>query len=318
MSRAFGRSGMDRTVPHGLHPGRRAAGLRAYVHSTPARVCESRALIWMAGRGFSGSPCASQRDGRFAGAVVLVVLSLYGIWAARRAALLEMQRLELEHLAHLGKMAAVLAHEIRNPWGRSKASPARRRENGCLCPPLLEPILSETGRLEGLVNDLLLYGRPPVPSVRMAKWDETLGPLRAHTNRSSELAISGSCLTAQGSSGKPTPHSSGGVAESHPQRGGRHRRRIRRRGEARNPQPRAERTHSVGHRQWPGMSDAARSRLFEPFFTTKASGTGLGLAITEGWFSHWAESFRSNPGKAEGTEASLRFPGLLPRKVEPA
>ncbi len=54
------------------------------------------------------------------GAVVLVMLSLYGIWATRRAALLEMQRLELEHLAHMGKMAAVLAHEIRNPLGTIK------------------------------------------------------------------------------------------------------------------------------------------------------------------------------------------------------
>lgn len=36
------------------------------------------------------------------------------------------------------------------------------------------------GRLENLVSDLLLYGRPPVPAPRMAKWEETLGPLRAH------------------------------------------------------------------------------------------------------------------------------------------
>jgi signal transduction histidine kinase len=118
------------------------------------------------------------------GAVVLVVLSLYGIWATRRAAMLEMQRLELEHLAHLGKMAAVLAHEIRNPLGTIKGfAQLAGEKTDATVRPLLEPILSETGRLEGLVNDLLLYGRPPAPSVRMAKWKETLGPLRGHAQQ---------------------------------------------------------------------------------------------------------------------------------------
>lgn len=95
-------------------------------------------------------------------AAVLVMLSLYGIWATRRAALLEMQQLELEHLAHLGKMAAVLAHEIRNPLGTIKGfAQLVGEKTDASVRPLLEPILSETGRLEGLVNDLLLYGQAP-------------------------------------------------------------------------------------------------------------------------------------------------------------
>jgi len=68
----------------------------------------------------------------------------------------------------------------------------------------------------------------------------------------------------------------------------------------------------------PGLSDAARSRLFEPFFTTKASGTGLGLAITRRLAQSLGGELSINPGRPEGTEAILRFPGLLVREVEPA
>lgn len=54
------------------------------------------------------------------GGLVLVLLSVYSLWAMRRAARLQVRQLELEHLAHIGKMSAVLAHEIRNPLGTIK------------------------------------------------------------------------------------------------------------------------------------------------------------------------------------------------------
>ncbi len=47
---------------------------------------------------------------------------------------------------------------------------------------LVEPILSETTRLENLVGDLLPYGRPPVASIRWVPWEETLAALKAHAD----------------------------------------------------------------------------------------------------------------------------------------
>jgi len=254
------------------------------------------------------------------GAVVLVVLSLYGIWATRRAALLEMQRMELEHLAHMGKMAAVLAHEIRNPLGTIKGfAQLAGEKTDASVQALLKPILSETGRLEGLVNDLLLYGRPPAPSVRMARWEETLGPLRAHA-----LQIIGArdirfVPDNPGLEWETDPHilqeallnlirnaadAIGEVA------GGEVRLEVRSR------EPKGLTLSIIDNGS--GLSEAARSRLFEPFFTTKAFGTGLGLAITRRLVESLGGELSINPGKPRGTEVILHFPGTAATGVASA
>lgn len=63
-------------------------------------------------------------------------------------------------------MAAVLAHEIRNPLGTIKGFAQLIEEQ---LPDsqkaLISPIVGEAGRLERLVNDLLAYGRPRQPVV---------------------------------------------------------------------------------------------------------------------------------------------------------
>ena len=254
------------------------------------------------------------------GAVVLVVLSLYGIWATRRAALLEMQRLELEHLAHMGKMAAVLAHEIRNPLGTIKGfAQLAGEKTDASVQALLEPILSETGRLEGLVNDLLLYGRPPAPSVRMAKWEETLGPLRAHAQQIIGARDIRFVPDNPGLEWETDPHilqeallnlirnAADAIGDA---AGGEVRLEIRSRG------PKGLTLSVIDN--GPGMSEAARSRLFEPFFTTKAFGTGLGLAITRRLVQSLGGELSMNPGRPHGTEAILRFPGIAAKEVASA
>jgi signal transduction histidine kinase len=251
--------------------------------------------------------------------VVLVALSLYGLWAARRAARLELQQMELEHLAHMGKMAAVLAHEIRNPLGTIKgfAQLAGERSDAATR-PLLEPILSETGRLEKLVNDLLHYGRPPAPSVRAARWEETLAPLRAHARE-----IIGSRNI------RFVPDNPGLAWETDPQllqaallnlirnavdaigdaAGGEVRLEVRRDG------PKGVTLSVIDN--GPGLSEEARSRLFEPFFTTKATGTGLGLAITRRLVQSLGGELVLKPAQPRGTAAVLRFPAVLVREAEP-
>lgn len=254
------------------------------------------------------------------GAVVLVVLSLYGIWATRRAALLEMQRLELEHLAHMGKMAAVLAHEIRNPLGTIKGfAQLAGEKTDASVQALLAPILSETGRLEGLVNDLLLYGRPPAPSVRLAKWEETLGPLRAHAQQILGARDIRFVADNPGLEWETDPHilqeallnlirnAADAVGDG---AGGEVRLEIR----SREPKGLTLSVIDNG----PGLSEAASSRLFEPFFTTKAFGTGLGLAITRRLVESLGGELSISPGRPHGTEAILRFPGIAAKDVASA
>ena len=254
------------------------------------------------------------------GAVVLVVLSLYGIWATRRAALLEMQRMELEHLVHMGKMAAVLAHEIRNPLGTIKGfAQLAGEKTDASVQALLEPILSETGRLEGLVNDLLFYGRPPAPSVRMAKWEETLGPLRAHAQQIIGARDIRFVPDNPGLEWETDPHilqeallnlirnAADAIGDT---AGGEVRLEVRSR-ELKGL------TLSVID-NGPGLSEVASSRLFEPFFTTKSFGTGLGLAITRRLVQSLGGELSMNPGRPQGTEAILRFPGTAAKEVASA
>jgi signal transduction histidine kinase len=251
------------------------------------------------------------------GAVVLVVLSLYGILATRRAAVLELQRLELEHLAHMGKMAAVLAHEIRNPLGTIKGfAQLAGEKTDASVQALLKPILSETGRLEGLVNDLLLYGRPPTPSVRMAKWEETLGPLRAHTQQimgardirfepdnpgleweTDPHILQEALLNLIRNAADAIGNTAGGEVRL----------------EVRSRRPKGLTLSVIDN--GPGLSEVARLRLFEPFFTTKAFGTGLGLAITRRLVESLGGELSMNPARPNGTEAILHFSGIVAKEV---
>ena len=51
--------------------------------------------------------------------LALVLLSMYSVWATRRAAKLRVRQLEMEHLAQMGKMAAVMARrDAETRWER--------------------------------------------------------------------------------------------------------------------------------------------------------------------------------------------------------
>jgi len=72
-----------------------------------------------------------------------------------------------ERLAALGRLAAALAHEIRNPLGSISGSVQLVRESADLDPEdhkLLGIVLSEVDRLNGLVNTMLQAGRPRDPA----------------------------------------------------------------------------------------------------------------------------------------------------------
>ncbi len=72
-----------------------------------------------------------------------------------------------ERLAALGRLAAALAHEIRNPLGSISGSVQLVREAEGLHAEdkrLLGIVLGEVDRLNGLVNTMLQVGRPAVPA----------------------------------------------------------------------------------------------------------------------------------------------------------
>jgi len=244
------------------------------------------------------------------GGLVLVLLSVYALWAMRRTARLRERQLEMEHLAHIGKMAAVLAHEIRNPLGTIKGYVQLAGER--VDQPtrdLLKPAIEETQRLESLVNDLLSYGRPPQPRPRTTAWSEVAARINGHGRqligeRPIELSVSDSVLAWQTDPellGQALLNLTRNAIEAIPAaQPGEVRIEVRRDGK-----------RGIGISvvdSGNGISDEAAARLFEPFFTTKAFGTGLGLAITRKIAVSLGGTLELRRCTEGGTEALMRFP----------
>lgn len=246
------------------------------------------------------------------GGLVLVVLSIYSMWAMRRAARYEVRQLELEHLAHIGKMSAVLAHEIRNPLGTVKGfvQLAGERADGSTR-QLLDRAVAETQRLEELVKDLLAYGRPSQPQRREVNWSEVAAMLEAHARPMTENRPVRFVVSAAGFSWPSDPalleqillnlirNAFEAVPANEP-------------GEvsvdaATDGSAVTIRVTDTG----PGLPDVVRERLFEPFLSTKASGTGLGLAITRKLAASLEGSLELGDAPGGGLEAVLHFPATV-------
>jgi signal transduction histidine kinase len=207
--------------------------------------------------------------------VVIVVLSVYAIWSARR-------QLELENLARLGSLSAVLAHEIRNPLGAIKGFVQLAGEKADPeVVALLDPVLEETGRLEKLVSDLLLFGRPQHPVMRPIEWAPYAQALEAYVRE----AIAGRPIRFECQADPLTLETDPDLLKQVLLN------LLRNAVEAAAGGPDAEVRLSVSpgrggtviavEDNGPGIAESVRGRLFEPFNTTKASGTGLGLPIAK-------------------------------------
>jgi len=241
--------------------------------------------------------------------LALVVLSLYAIFAARRAARLRLLHAELEHLAHLGQMASVLAHEIRNPLGAVKGFIQLAAEQpDDTVRELLAPATGEVERIERLINDLLLYGRPPSPKLRPVKWTELLARLESHVERIRQGRPVRFAADACELEWKTDPDILEHILLN----------LIRNAIEATAGQLDASVRLSVEHApggsltlrvadNGPGLPAEVRERLFQPFLTTKSSGTGLGLAIARSLARSLGGDLFFKHAQPHGTAALVTF-----------
>ena len=233
------------------------------------------------------------------GGALIVLFTLLSFYIANRHA-------ELQHLASLGAMSASLAHEIRNPLGTIKgfAQLLQEQLRGQHA-PYLNPILTETSRLESLVKDLLLYGRAAEPRFQSVPASQIAETLQTHAAAASipfETAVSPLTLSTDpnlleqvllnllrnaADAVRDTPHPA-----------------IRLVIEPDGPRHALLRLADNG----PGLSPEAARRLFEPFFTTKASGTGLGLSISKKLAAALGGALTLNPVPSGGLAAELRLP----------
>jgi two-component system sensor histidine kinase HydH len=209
-------------------------------------------------------------------AAVLLLMAAVVLWhLGRRAQLMEAEFERQRHLAKLGAMSAVLAHEIRNPLSSLKGHAQLLAENprGPRTEPRIERIVAGALRLEALTNDLLDFARSGA----------------VHPTRTSPLKI----LEAAASTTEPdrielsfseAPESwsldpvrmeqvlvnllSNALAVT--PKGAAVSANVARFGD--------ELVYAVRDRG-PGVPASERAQIFEPFHTTRVRGTGLGLAV---------------------------------------
>ena len=185
-------------------------------------------------------------------------------------------------LVTLGEMAAVVAHEVRNPLAGVRGA---IQVIGHQLPPsgedaaIIEEIVARIDSLDALMKDLLLFARPPQmrPSAVdvLALAEETSALVRYDpVARDTRFEITGSAATVMGD-----PHLLQIVllnlflnaAQAMLGRGTIHIAVDASDGACRIT------VADTG----PGIPADIRDRIFAPFFTTKARGTGLGLATAK-------------------------------------
>ncbi len=90
---------------------------------------------------------------------------------------MEDQVRRVEKMAAVGEMAAGLAHEIKNPLASMTGSIQILRDDVDLDPDhsrLMQIVLREADRLSALVNNFLLFARPPAGKLELISLDKTI------------------------------------------------------------------------------------------------------------------------------------------------
>jgi len=195
---------------------------------------------------------------------------------------LEEQMREQATLARLGEMAAVIAHEVKNPLagirGAIQVVASRSTQDGPL-PQVLKEVIARIDALDQMMKDLLLFARPPKP--RRVRMDVVALLEMTATLLGQDPALRELRIEVGGSS---PPVSADPdmlrivfqnliINGAHATQG---------KGSLRVVIDTLDSTCQIAFiDDGPGIPLEIREKIFAPFFTTKAKGSGLGLPTTK-------------------------------------
>ncbi|HVV85223.1 MAG TPA: HAMP domain-containing sensor histidine kinase [Kofleriaceae bacterium] len=244
--------------------------------------------------------------GVIAAVTLLALTAILVRWSLRREAAVRAVE-QARHLASLGQLSAVLAHEIRNPLASLKGNAqllARMLPEGDRPRAKADRVVDEAVRLEHLTNDLLAFARQG--QIAVADADP------AALVRDAAASVDGERITID-DSGAPRSWSldadrmrqvlvnlfdnaiemSEGQVEATVARAG-------------NSLRIAVRDHG------PGLAEADLGRIFEPFFTRRTQGTGLGLAVSKRLVELHGGTIAARNAAGGGAELVIELPREAP------
>ena len=241
---------------------------------------------------------------------------------------IEAQLRQRDTLAQLGQMAAIIAHEVKNPLaGISGAIQviSSRMSSESRDAQVLKEVIARIGSLNEVLGGLLEFARPPTPLARDTRLDDFVQPARVYLRdhpsyRFIRFSVSGEGVRITGDPtllGRAVLNLVINAAQAHerPVDSGPPMGSLA--GEA--PSIHVDVSARKGEvviavrDNGPGMDATVMAELFRPFFTTKVAGTGLGLSIVK-------QTAEAHGGRVEVQSEPGRttFSVILPRPATPS
>jgi two-component system sensor histidine kinase HydH len=226
--------------------------------------------------------------------------------------LLEMeQQLERSRrMAALGKMAAGIAHEIRNPLGTLRGFAqffGVKAGNDTESKGYADLMVSEVDRLNQNISGLLQFARPREPQKETVKVDALIAKAIALMEgdvSTNNVNLHCECNTHIELQADPDlllqvllnllKNSISAIQESG--------------GISLSVREEADQIIFSVTDTGRGMTEKERERMFDPFFTTKKTGTGLGLAVSHQIIEQHNGSFEVASSPEKGTEINIILP----------
>ncbi len=231
---------------------------------------------------------------------------------------------QADRLAAIGKMAAGIAHEIRNPLASISGSIEILKDelgNSASKQQLMGIVLREVGRLNSLIADFLLFARPISPGkekihlgqlveeiLKMFANSPDFNPrIRLETRFRDDLFIQGD------------PHQIRQVfwnlfinaAQAMPE-GGELCVELRKNSSS-LPFLKGQTHGEISVKDTGvGIGEEEIGKIFDPFFTTKERGTGLGLSIVHSVLESYGGKIKVHSQKGNGSVFSVYLPLVDP------